>query len=121
METYTCQNCGKENTIMQGGSSARKFCNRECQKEYYRKKEAVAAVARVVASDKRKPLVDPKKHCTRCRWSISIQHGGGRHCGYMFITGKSRVAMHPEGLTSECQEFEPRQRKHRYQAPIRIK
>lgn len=121
MDKYTCLNCGTENPIMQGGSSARKFCNRDCQKAYCRKKEAAAAAAKVVASDKRKPLVDPKKRCSRCKWAVSIGHGGGRHCGYMLITGKSRVAMHPEGLTPECQEFEQRQRKHRYQAPFRIK
>ena len=116
MDTYTCKNCGKENPISREGSIARKFCNRDCQKAYYAKKEAAAAAAKVVASDKRKPLVD-NKQCRKCKY----RYYGRDHysCGFLFIKGYSRTSLHPEGLTPECHEFEPRQRKHRYQAPIK--
>lgn len=115
METYICQNCGKENVINREGS-ARKFCDKYCQKEYYARKEVAAAAARVAASDKRKPLVD-NKQCRKCKY----RYYGHDHysCGFLFIKGYSRTSLHPEGLTSECHEFEPRQRKHRYQAPIK--
>lgn len=64
---------------------------------------------------KNKRLVS-EKLCRKCEFSY---HNDclGYHCGYQFKTGTTRTAMHPEGLTAECQEFMPKQRKHRYQAP----
>lgn len=64
---------------------------------------------------KNKRLVS-EKLCRKCEFSY---HNDclGYHCGYLYKTGTTRTAMHPEGLTSECHEFMPKQRKHKYQAP----
>ncbi len=64
-----------------------------------------------------KPLVSPAK-CAKCVYR-SGGEGKGYHCGYELITGHTRTALHPEGLTSTCYEFKQRQRKHKYQAPIK--
>lgn len=118
MYEYICLNCGKKHIERSASAAPKKFCDRRCWKEYQEKKQsaAAAAAARVAASDKRKPLVDPK-FCRKCKYRVYAHDQYA--CGYQLITGTSRTALHPEGLTSVCHEFEPRQRKHRYQAPIK--
>lgn len=125
MYKHTCEYCGGS---YENKDPKSRFCCRDCygkavssgqlkrspQKPHINHKGTVKASAIVRASDSHKTLVDPKK-CSKCRYRAFADIG--YHCGYLSITGRSRLAMHPEGLTKDCQEFEPRQRTHRYQAP----
>lgn len=125
MYDFTCLNCGKSATLPSVSCTPKKFCSRTCYREYIAKhrtmpdtkpriNKATSAPAKAGASDTSKPLVDPKL-CRKCVYCVT--QSNVKHCGYMLIKGTTRTALHPEGLTSTCYEFEPKQRKHRYQAP----
>lgn len=72
--------------------------------------------AKAGVSDSWKPLVDQRR-CAKCRWRHIYTHHF--FCGYMFFHDHSRTSLHPEGLSADCKEFEPRQRTHKYQAKRR--
>lgn len=126
MYDFTCLNCGKKAVLPVTSCTPKKFCCRTCYREYIAKHRTMpdtkprinsrpqAAPAKAGASDTSKPLVDPKL-CRKCWYGVS--QSGYTHCGYLLKTGTTRTALHPEGLTSECYEFKPRQRTHKYQAP----
>lgn len=74
-------------------------------------------MAKTKRVDLTKTLVSGDK-CKRCVFRFGSEEG--LHlCNYFEIKGHSRTSLHPEGLTSVCHEFQPRQRKHRYQAEIK--
>lgn len=125
MYDFTCLNCGKKDVLPVTSCTPKKFCSRACYLEYIAKyktmpdtkpriNRATGAPAKAGASDTSKPLVDPK-WCRKCVYCVT--QSNIKHCGYMFIKGTTRTALHPEGLASTCYEFEPKQRKHKYQAP----
>lgn len=123
MYELTCKTCGKKFFHPKAETNC---CNEECRRAYKSKimcgkkyntighKAAAAAPAKAGASDTGKQLVDPK-WCRKCVYCVT--QSNIKHCGYMFIKRTTRTALHPEGLTSTCYEFEPKQRKHKYQAP----
>ena len=127
MYEFICLNCGKKAILRTTSCTPKKFCCRTCYSEYVRKRGAVpdtkqeinkataAVPAKAGASDTSKQLVDPK-WCRKCEYGAGGQFNIP-HCGYMIKTGTTRTALHPEGLTSTCYEFKPKQRKHKYQAP----
>ena len=122
MDDFTCLNCGKKHTVPSANVTPKKFCNRTCYQEHCMKKYGTKSTAKSTdapatagASDTSRQLVDPKK-CRRCEYGAGGQFNIP-HCGYMFKTGTTRTALYPEGLTSTCYEFKPKQRKHKYQAP----
>ena len=125
MYDFTCLNCGKKDVLPVTSCTPKKFCCRACYLEYIAKyktmpdtkpriNRATGAPAKAGASDTSKQLVDPK-WCRKCVYCVT--QSNVKHCGYMLIKDTTRTALHPEGLTSTCYEFEPKQRKHKYQAP----
>jgi hypothetical protein len=74
---------------------------------YHKKPRGSAAAAAESDNLSRlsEPLVDIK-YCRKCAYSL--RYAKGYHCGYMFFTGHTRTALHPEGLTPTCYEFEPK-------------
>lgn len=129
MYEFTCLNCGKKDVLPVTSCTPKKFCCRACYREYIAKHRTMPdtkprinsrpkAAAKAVASDIRKPLVDIRQ-CKKCVFGVT--QSGYIHCGYVLIKGTTRTALHPDGLTSTCYEFVQKQRKHRYQAPMRIK
>ena len=125
MYDFTCLNCGKKDVLPVTSCTPKKFCSRACYLEYIAKyktmpdtkpriNKATGAPAKAGASDTSKQLVDPK-WCRKCVYCVT--QSNVKHCGYMLIKDTTRTALHPEGLTSTCYEFEPKQRKHKYQAP----
>lgn len=60
----------------------------------------------------------PYETCRKCRYYSNFADSW-RMCMYFIYTGVLRSSLHPEGLTKECREFEPKQRTHRYQAQRR--
>lgn len=125
MYDFTCLNCGKKAVLPVTSCTPKKFCCRTCYREYIAKhrtmpdtkpriNKATGAPAKAGASDTSQQLVDPK-WCRKCVYCVT--QSNIKHCGYMLIKDTTRTALHPEGLTSTCYEFEPKQRKHKYQAP----
>ena len=122
MYEFKCLNCGKSATLPSVSCTPKKFCNRNCYREYiakYRKmpdtkprinSRPQAAPAKAGASDTSQQLVDPKL-CRKCVYCVT--QSNIKHCGYMFIKRTTRTALHPEGLTSTCYEFEPRKKRGR--------
>ena len=128
MPYHVCEVCKK---TYYSKDKVRRFCGKECREtarsmglfkstprgegRHKRSKEAMEAQAKARASDSQnvseKPLVDPKK-CNKCIYALKKNHATS-HCGYVFITGRTRTAQHPEGLTSECHEFSPKPRKRK--------
>lgn len=96
-----CPNCGETVTV------PNVFCDRKCWKEYQDKKriEQERRRAKCRGYQSSRPLV-PEDLCMNCKYSQKYSQLVG--CGYFFIKGETRLAKHPEGLTAECQEFEPR-------------
>lgn len=132
MQTHICEICGKAFE----GNAVRRFCGRSCygkarsaglvKSAPFRHgnngspkhtKTPVDVPAKAGASDNRKHkrLVDERR-CRMCEYEFHSDNLG-YHCGYLHKTGTTRTAQHPEGLTSDCREFMPKQRKHKYQAP----
>lgn len=52
------------------------------------------------------PLVSTKQ-CDHCQWGVYSQSNMW-YCGYSDVHEHTRTSMHPDGLTSQCQEFEER-------------
>jgi hypothetical protein len=118
MYEFICLGCGKKIVLPAKHGIGQKYCSKECYNKYIseqrklqRKERALVAAAKAVASDTNKPLVNVKK-CAKCVYGF---HDNGQtwHCGYLFKTGRTRTAQHPEGLTAECQEFAPRKRERK--------
>ena len=124
MYELTCKTCSKKFFHKKAETNC---CSEECRRAYQSKimrgkkyaprisHVATAAPAKAGASDTGKQMVDPK-WCRKCEYGAGGEQGTP-YCGSMLKTGTTRTALHPEGLTSTCYEFKPKQRKHKYQAP----
>lgn len=115
MYDFTCKYCGKEHKNVLDSGYQKVFCNRQCWNAHREQRKAEAP-AKARARDAAGPLVPPSK-CRRCVYRIQI--GTETGCNYLSITGHSRLSLHPDGLTPDCQEFKPRPRTHKYQAERR--
>lgn len=87
---YTCVQCGKQFTGP--NNRRRKYCSKGCLRASQRVEEKKAPVSALVAA----------KWCQKCQYGSE-----GGYCLYIFITGHSRTAQHPEGLTKHCAEYKP--------------
>lgn len=106
--TGICPNCGKEFALfVNGHQEERKYCSKECWRECVRKR-AEAKKHRGRPHSISKTLV-PQERCQKCKYSAKYSHF--YHCGYVLMKGTTRTALHPEGLTADCQEFEPKRRR----------
>lgn len=114
---YDCLNCGKHHIIPASSSAEPKFCDRECWRQYNKKKLDAAEKAKEEARKKRKTRMSgivPQKMCRKCRYGMEV--GGIIGCDYVFQTGQSRVFLHPDGIPSKCEEYKPRARARRGKA-----
>jgi hypothetical protein len=108
MYEFTCMNCGKVHVVKTASTTPKKFCNRECWRQHNEKKRAAQhQTVRVTLSE---PLI-PSSQCEKCKYRLSLD--GIWCCGYFDICGHTRTAMHPEGLTTECREFERRRQQRK--------
>lgn len=113
---YTCVFCGKpavrERLTGRYPEYCSVTCRRKAQKSVYlevreeqekarRIKEQMAASAH--PTDWKKQLVAPER-CEQCRYGVKM-HSKIWCCGYSDITGQTRLAQHPGGLTENCEEF----------------
>lgn len=100
--------CGKLVQIETAFIRMRKYCSKACCKEAQKQKELEKWKQRTILS---KPLV-PYKVCMNCKWS-RVRNKENMSCTYMDRHDHTRTFLHPEGLTAECQEFEPRRKARR--------
>lgn len=105
-QEITCALCGKQVKIETNYIRKRKYCSRECCKEAQRQKDLQKWKQRAILSE---PLA-PMKFCARCKWS-SVLRENLYVCAYAEKNEHTRNFLHPEGLTAECMEFEPRSKK----------
>lgn len=106
MIEHHCPACGA--ILFYRSGKFKKFCNSKCKADYYEKKRQEKAEKAAEAAKLRVPLV-PESQCKKCKYGLLFGERCG--CGYMFATGQPRLLLHPEGLSAECKEFEPRKRK----------
>lgn len=108
---YDCLNCGKHHIIPASSSVEPKFCDRECWREYNKKKAAAAEAAKAEKqknSTKKYPLI-PQAQCRKCKYGLEV--GGYISCDYVFQTDISRVVTHLKtGMPTACEEFKKRAR-----------
>lgn len=57
----------------------------------------------------------PYEKCAKCRFSCVFENKP--LCNYFEVMGHTRTSLHPEGLTDDCREFQPRKRKRKPKAP----
>lgn len=108
---YICAYCGKK---FSGRKQInRRFCSTECKNAA--NKEAIPGKRLSVTE----PVVPPQK-CKKCVHGAVAIDNVWPICNYIFDTGKSRVQMHPEGLTAQCREFAPKAGRSR-RAPLTVK
>ena len=109
-----CPNCGKVfPTYVEGNRTERKYCSKECWRAFTEKR----AKLRYEAKHRHTALSDtlvPQKVCEKCKYHA--KYGKLFHCGYMLYTDTTRTSLHPEGLTSDCKEFEPRRRRKQHES-----
>lgn len=102
-QEFACAMCGARVKLETNYIRKRKYCSRECCIEAQRQKELQKRKHRAILSE---PLV-PVKVCGRCKWSWVVREGV-YGCAYAEANEHTRNFLHPEGLTAECKEFEPR-------------
>lgn len=105
-----CPYCGKEISPLDLKTNReRKFCNRQCWTDYYKRKREAEEVKKQKALRYMDRPKTPEEKCKRCRWGCSI--GGIWGCIYFDVEEHhARLVLHPEGLPDECQEFERKKR-----------
>lgn len=114
---FDCAWCGKHVVIEDYRGQPPKYCSVKCRKdisamkkrehrERERLKQQYCYTAAPDKKQERTPV--PISKCVKCAYSLLV--GCEICCDYWEITGNSRVAMHPEGLTADCREFKPRKR-----------
>lgn len=104
-----CPNCGRPSPWN------RKFCCKACLLKYTEKQRQAAQEKAAKDAELRKVLVNPNQ-CHHCIYGYN--YGGKIYgCGYMFIKDQTRTSLHPEGLTSDCKEFVPRNSRWKRKIP----
>ena len=108
-----CPGCGKKFSLYENGNlKERKYCSKECWMAYARNQMEEKQQAEQKRRGRRpsgpKTLV-PQERCQKCKYSAKYRNL--YHCGYMLMKGTTRTALHPEGLTADCLEFEPKRRR----------
>lgn len=110
---FTCANCGKRHRVSErvGRGIHKKYCNIACRDAFFvkKRKEASKEKARLKQEKIRRqqPIV-PVARCLKCRFAQKEQRT--ITCGYLFATGTSRLLLHPNGLTADCLEYQPKKR-----------
>lgn len=101
---YNCARCGKPVRKEFSRRYAPKYCGPECCREAQKERERALR-------ETRKPLrplpLVPYKTCKKCRWG-RIHNKENMSCTYMEHHDHTRTSLHPEGMTADCKEFEPR-------------
>lgn len=107
MNSGICPNCGKEFPLDEkNGTVARKYCSMKCRKEYAEKKAERQKLLR--KTQRLSDTLVPQERCRTCRYAQKC--GPLYHCGYFLQLDTTRTALHPEGLTADCKEYEPKGR-----------
>lgn len=101
--TIPCKHCGKPIEILSDKGRTKQYCSKACREKARRERDAEARGKK----KRSKPLVSLDQ-CAKCRYVTKV--GTCLCCGYFEIAGRTRLGQHPEGLTEECQEFEPKKR-----------
>lgn len=109
-----CPNCGKTFPVyVNGAHQERKFCSKDCWKAYTQKRQEAKKQQKQAAKVQFKTLHDrqlvPEELCRKCKYHA--KYGNMFHCGYVLKMDTTRTKLHPEGLTSDCREFEPSRRR----------
>ena len=102
---FDCAWCGKHVALEEFRGHPQKFCCKRCCNKAY---EARRGGKKQEPKERPGPLV-PLEKCEKCRFS-SRPTGEYFMCAYHEIMGHSRTSLHPEGLTSDCKEYQPRRR-----------
>lgn len=58
----------------------------------------------------------PYEQCAKCQYSIRYADTV-QVCNHFDVMGQTRTSLHPEGLTDDCKEFQPRKRQRKPKAP----
>lgn len=102
-----CEYCGQYVELDCGPQ--RIYCSDACRYAMLNKQKMERRAAAAKAK-KNRALTEPPcnpKQCQKCLYGGYL-FPDYRGCNYIFVTGKSRVQLHPEGLGPDCKEFEPR-------------
>lgn len=108
---YHCIRCGKHVRKDVNRRYTPKYCGPECcreaQREMQRERDRTLRESRTPIQAR--PLV-PYRICKKCRWG-RIHNKDNMSCTYLEHHDHTRTSLHPEGLTADCKEFEPKRRK----------
>lgn len=119
-QLLVCKNCGQQKNVTRYHYDVeRKFCSRQCFREWQIKEQARKLAEAPPPPTEKKPPGKaitkprtPEAQCKKCKWGQMIGHVYG--CGYFdFDNNHSRHYLHPDGLPDVCQEYEPRKRKRK--------
>ena len=115
MRDFVCKNCGERFTTVKEYDVERKFCSKQCYREFCKKHPIPGAGSNGYKLTKPKT---PEAQCKKCEFGNCI--GSTWCCGYFDIgDNHSRHYLHPEGLPDVCQEYKPKKRK-RKPRPIEV-
>lgn len=109
MKQLTCMQCGRQFSI---SDSKRIYCSDECRvaaREARKKRPAKQWTFRRKPTYSRPPV--STKKCLACIYGGNFG-GDTPYCRYYSVTGTTRTFLHPEGLTAECKEYEPKNGRH---------
>lgn len=108
-----CPGCGKKFSLYENGNlKERKYCSKECWAAYVDGKKAEQEEKAKKRRGRRAAIhqtLVPQERCEKCKYSQ--RYLDLYHCGYVLVKDTTRTALHPEGLTADCQEFEPKRRR----------
>ena len=110
MYTHQCPNCGKEIYAAKNGKM-NIFCNQQCHVEYGAKKRKAKEEKAAEQARLRATLV-PETLCRKCEYGFCFWTNHYA-CAHFEIRDKTRLSLHPEGLSADCKEFTPRKRKRK--------
>lgn len=108
---FTCAGCGKKTSVAYRCGGPPKYCSVECREAAQKERDRKA----------RKRFTQPPvpyRVCKKCRWGRCTNNSTSLLCTYSEYHDTSRTALHPEGLTADCKEFEPKRRKRNGTADI---